>query len=74
MSIFDELKEQLQANHKTIVFPEGDDPRILYAANRLLKEKALNVILLGDTMKVFLATRDDQYDCINEAEFIDPKT
>lgn len=74
MSIFDELKEQLQANHKTIVFPEGDDPRILYAANRLLKEKALNVILLGDTMKVFLATRNDQYDCINEAEFIDPKT
>ena len=73
-SIFEGFKEQLKANPKTIVFPEGDDPRILHAANQLLKDKTLKVILLGDTMSVFKATRSEEYDHINDAEFIDPAT
>ena len=36
--MFAPLVEQLKANPKTIVFTEGNDPRILKAASKLLAE------------------------------------
>lgn len=74
MSIFEDFRDQLKATDKTIVFPEGADPRILYAADRLIGEGALNVILLGDALEVFKAYHDKEYQNLDKAEFIDPKT
>ena len=42
--MFAPLVAQLKANPKTIVFTEGNDPRILEAASKLLAE---GVIALG---------------------------
>ena len=35
MNIFDKLTEQLQANPRTIVLPDGPDPRVMDAAEKL---------------------------------------
>ena len=44
--------KSLKKNPRTIVFPEGSDYRILDAAQRLTKEKILNVILLGNEEEI----------------------
>ncbi|HEX5563686.1 MAG TPA: phosphate acetyltransferase [Sporosarcina sp.] len=45
---FKSIKEKVKGTEKTIVFPEGTDPRILSAADRLYREELLKPILLGD--------------------------
>ena len=50
--MFNKLTEQLQKDPKTIVFTEGPDARILEAADKLLKDKILNVILVGEKAEV----------------------
>ena len=55
--MFDELKEKLKKDPKTIVFTEGPDPRILEAASKLAVEGVLNVILLGKEDEVNAAAK-----------------
>ena len=45
--MFTKLLEALKATRRTIVFTEGPDARILDAADRLLKEDLMDVILHG---------------------------
>ena len=45
---FGDMIEKLKANPKTIVLPEGSDPRILEAASRLLAGNFIKPILLGN--------------------------
>ena len=45
--MFAPLVAQLKANPKTIVFTEGNDPRILEAASKLLAEGVLKVVMVG---------------------------
>ncbi|MCL0330116.1 phosphate acetyltransferase [Apilactobacillus xinyiensis] len=47
MNIFDEMKAKINGKGKTIVFPEGNDKRIIDAAVRLAAEKLMTPILLG---------------------------
>ena len=42
---FGDMIQKLKADPKTIVFPEGSDPRILEAASRLLAGNFLKPIL-----------------------------
>jgi phosphate acetyltransferase len=42
------LLEKLRRHPKRIVFPEGDDPRVLEAAAELVRREAILPILLGD--------------------------
>ena len=48
---FGDMIEKLKANPKTIVFPEGSDPRILEAASRLLAANFLKPILLRSGLR-----------------------
>ena len=47
MGMFDKLVSNLKASKKTIVFTEGTDERILWAADKLLREELMGVILCG---------------------------
>ncbi len=47
-NMFTAMEQKLQANYPSIVFPEGEDPRILEAAARLAETKIIKPILLGD--------------------------
>lgn len=42
------LLDRAKANHKTIVLPEGDEERILAAANYLLERDVVKILLCGD--------------------------
>lgn len=71
MSGFDGLISKLKKDPKTIVFTEGEDPRILEASARLLTEDFLHPILCGDKEKVLASASQGGYD-ISKATIIDP--
>ena len=71
--MFAPMIERLKANPRTIVFTEGEDARIQEAAARLLSEKILKVILVGDPQKIEETSRKGGYD-IAGATIYDPKT
>lgn len=48
MSIIDSLKERARQAGKTVVFPEGRDDRTLIAAEKMLQEKILTPVILGE--------------------------
>ena len=71
--MFDKLIETLKANHRTIVFTEGEDARILDAASKLLKAGFLGIILVGPAEGIKAAAAKGGYD-ISGARIIDPAT
>ena len=73
MGMFDKLIANLQASKKTIVFTEGTDERILSAADRLLKEGLMGVILCGNVDEVKAAASKGDFD-VSAAEILDPET
>lgn len=48
MDIFESLAAKLRGKNKTIVFPEGNDPRIMGAAVRLKHDGLVEPVLLGN--------------------------
>ncbi len=71
MGMFDKLLANLKAKRKTIVFTEGTDARILSAADRLLKEDLMDVILCGNKEAVLSAAKDNGFD-VAKATILDP--
>ena len=69
---FCDMIQKLKANPKTIVFPEGSDPRILEAASRLLAGNFLKPILLGNVDEINRSADDAGYN-IRGAQIIDPE-
>ena len=73
MGMFDKLIANLKAEKKTIVFTEGSDARILNAADRLLKEGLMGIILCGNVDDVKAAAKAGGFN-IDAAEILDPET
>lgn len=48
MKFLDAIKARAKADKKTIVLAEGEEPRTIEAAEKVLKEGIANLILLGD--------------------------
>ncbi len=69
---FGAMIQKLKENPKTIVLTEGEDPRILEAASRLLASSFLTPILLGDEEEVAKAAEDAGFN-IRGAHVINPK-
>ena len=70
--MFAPMIEKLKANPRTVVFTEGEDARILEASARLLKEKLVHVIMVGNAAAVQAAAKKGGYD-ISAAEILDPE-
>ena len=70
--MFAPLVAQLKANPKTIVFTEGNDPRILEAAAKLLAEGVLKVVMVGNEAECKAAAAAGNFD-ISAPEIIDPE-
>ena len=73
MGMFDKLIDNLKASKKTIVFTEGTDERILWAADKLLKEELMGVILCGNENDVKAAADKGGFN-IDKAQIMDPAT
>ena len=71
--MFTKLLNALKETRRTIVFTEGPDARILEAADRLLKEDLMDVILIGNVDEVKAAAAKGNFD-VAKAEIIDPAT
>ena len=42
------MKAAAKADKKTIVLPEGEDPRTIEAAKKIVAEDLANIVILGD--------------------------
>ncbi len=69
---FGQLIDILKKSPKKIVFTEGNDPRILEAASRLLASNFLHPILVGDEAEINVAAEESGFN-IRGAQIIDPK-
>lgn len=73
LSLIEELKEKLQGKDKVIVLPEGEEPRILEAAQRTKKEGIIKLILLGNEEKIREIAKEKGFD-IEGIEIRNPET
>lgn len=71
MDLFEELKVEVKEKHPSIVFPEGEDERVLSAAFRLKEENILEPIVLGKRSEVEETAKAIGKDLVN-INFIDP--
>ena len=71
MNMFRLLIEKLKKSPKTIVFTEGEDPRILEASSRLLASSFLTPILIGTPEKIYESAEESGFN-IRGANIIDP--
>ena len=60
----DKMKAAAKANKKTIVLPEGEDPRTIAAAKMIVEEGLANLIILGDPAAI----------SVEGVQVVDPKT
>lgn len=58
------MKDAAKADKRTIVLPEGEDPRTIEAAKKIVAEGLANLVILGDPTKID----------VEGATVIDPKT
>ena len=70
MSAFlDSIITRAKADKKTIVLPEGDDPRMLEAAEKLLADGVADLIILGNAQAIESSGRN-----LEGSRIIDPST
>ena len=69
--MFTKLLEALKAQRRTIVFTEGTDARILEAADRLIRNDLMDVILIGNADEVAQAASKGGF-YVDKATVIDP--
>ena len=70
MNFMEKMIEKAIADQKTIVLPEGTDPRVVAAAAEIIRRKIAKVILLGNEQEIKKAA--DGLD-LSGAKIIDPK-
>ncbi|WP_455419915.1 phosphate acetyltransferase [Limosilactobacillus fermentum] len=73
MDIFEKLADQLCGQDKTIVFPEGEDPRVLGAAIRLKKDQLVEPVVLGNQEAVEKVAGENGFD-LTGLQILDPAT
>lgn len=65
------FKNKAKDNKKKIVLPEGEEPRIIKAAAKILKEEIADLYILGKEEEINSIAHKEDID-INQAEIIDP--
>jgi phosphate acetyltransferase len=68
-----ELIERAKADRKHVVLPEGDDDRVLRAAEILLRRNVVDLTILGQHDEILARARTLGVD-LDGAEFVDPQT
>ncbi|WP_283587346.1 phosphate acetyltransferase [Limosilactobacillus viscerum] len=71
MELFDEIAAKVKGQNKTIVFPEGEDKRVLGAAVRLQNDGLIKPILLGKRAEIEKTATDNGWD-ISSLSILDP--
>lgn len=72
MELFEKLTAKAKASRQRIVLPEGDEPRTLTAANRILAEQIADIILVGQPDAIKRLAADMKLEHIGDATIVDP--
>ncbi len=73
MELIQEIVEKAKANPQHIVFPEGTEERTLKASERLLRDKVVELTLIGDPYSIRSKAHDLGLKHIDKANLLDPK-
>jgi len=73
MGLIEQIIANAQAKKQRIVLPEGDEPRTLKAADRIIADGIADVILIGPAQKIADMTAEFGLQNISRARIIDPK-
>ena len=74
MKLLDEIMQRAKDNPQRIVLPEGTELRTLQAADIILREKAAQLILIGNEAEIKKLAAENEFKYIDEATIIDPET
>ncbi len=74
MGLIEEIIANARADKQRIVLPEGDEPRTLQAADRVIADGIADVILIGPAQKIADRTTEFGLKNISKARIIDPQT
>ena len=72
MEILKRFIETAKSNPQRIVLPEGDEPRTLKAADRIIGDGIAKIILLGQSDKILALAKENGLKNIERATIIDP--
>ena len=73
MEILKRFIETAKSNPQRIVWPEGDEPRTLKAADRIIGDGIAKIILLGQSDKILALAKENGLKNIERATIIDPQ-
>jgi len=73
MGISKMIREKAKANPKTIVLPEGEEPRMVKAAEAIIKEGFAKLILLGKKEKIKLISEELKVKLPDSIEIVNPE-
>lgn len=71
MNVFQKMEDQLKQSPKTIVFPEGQEPRVLEAATKLANSGMIKPLLLGNRDEVAQIANQAKLD-LTGVQILDP--
>jgi phosphate acetyltransferase len=74
MKLLEQIMQRAKANPQRIVLPEGTELRTLKAADIILKEKAAQIILIGNDKEIMHIAAENQLDNIAQATIINPES
>lgn len=72
MELFEQMKERARNNTQRIVLPEGNEPRTLTAADKILADKLAEIILIGDPDEIKKLAKDLSLENIDKATIVNP--
>lgn len=70
VKVFKNLINNLKQQNKKIIFPEGEDIRVLTACSKLANQEILTPVVLGDKTKIEKLANENKLD-ISKIEFVD---
>ena len=73
MEILKRFIETAKSNPQRIVLPEGDEPRTLKAADRIIGDGIAKIIVLGQSDKILAMAKENGLKNIERATIIDPQ-
>ncbi len=72
MNFLETIKERARQAGKTICLPEGEDERVLRAADEIIEENLSKIILFGDTKKIISKAGELGLKNIEKVRIIEP--
>lgn len=72
MGLFEKLTAKAKADRQRIVLPEGNEPRTLTAANRIINDGIAEVILIGNPDEIKAAAKELNLENIDKATIVNP--